>query len=67
MSDLAEQARQASLRVERVNQDREDAIRVRDEVIMAMREDGDTLFTIAKVANLSLEGVRKVLHRRGMK
>lgn len=37
----------------------------RDGLIVAMRDEGATLAAIAQEAGLSIEGVRKVLHRQG--
>lgn len=42
-----------------------EGIAERDEGIVEMRDEGANLSEIADVAKMSIEGVRKALHRRG--
>lgn len=39
----------------------------RDEAIVAMRQEGALLEDIATEAKMSIEGVRKLLHRHGLR
>lgn len=38
----------------------------RDDAIVDMRAEGEKLTDIADTAEMSIEGVRKILHRRGV-